>query len=122
MTIALNGVRKALENNWLPVVNYDREVHDYFYDPDRGPNVWEYSFEPVMGVSYARVEDLLERGEISPSDPHSYPPELIWEWHRFDPERIATFRARRWLLLFGMRLGKLRTSSETFVPDKQDGP
>ncbi len=91
LTIALNGVRKALENNWLPVVNYDREVNDHFYDPDRGPNVWEYYFEPVMGVSYARVEELLEEGEISESDLHSYPANLIWEWHRFDPDRIATF-------------------------------
>ena len=91
LTIALNGVRKALENNWLPVVNYDKEVNDHFYDPDHGPNVWEYYFEPVMGVSFALVEELRAKGEISESDLHAYPAELIWEWHRFDPDRIATF-------------------------------
>jgi len=91
LTIALNGVRKALENNWLPVVNYDQEVNDHFYDSEHGPNVWEYYFEPIMGVSYSRIEELLTEGEISESDLHTYPAELLWEWHRFDPDRIATF-------------------------------
>jgi len=91
LTIALNGIRKALENNWLPVVNYNNEVNAHFYDPDHGPNVWEYYFEPVMGISYARIEELLTEGEISESDLHAYPADLIWEWHRFDPDRIATF-------------------------------
>jgi len=80
------------ENHWLPVVNYDKEVNDYFYDPDRGPkNVWEYFFEPVMGFSYAVVEDLLRKGELSEAELHVYPAELMWEWHRFDPDRVATF-------------------------------
>ena len=61
ITNVLNGIRKALEHNWLPVVNYDKRINDYFYDPEFGPNIWEYYFEPVMGVSYSTVKELLEK-------------------------------------------------------------
>lgn len=91
ITLALNGVRKALENNWLPVVNYDQQGNDHFYEADRGPNSWEYYFEPVMGVSYAEVERLLAEGKLSASQISSFRCEQIWHWHKFDPEWLGTF-------------------------------
>jgi len=91
MTYALNGVRKAIQNNWLPVVNFDKAGAGYFYDPAYGDNVWDYYFQPVMGVTYADVKQLLDTGAIHPNLIHSYKPKDILDWHVSDPERIATF-------------------------------
>jgi hypothetical protein len=93
MTYALNEVRLALGNDWLPVVNYDRESCWLFHDPERGENVWEYYFEPVYEVSYAQVADLLARGGLDPTEIHSYDPRRVMEWHHTDPDRLATFWA-----------------------------
>ena len=91
VTYALNDVRKALENNWLPVINYDDHINHYFFDPKRGNNVWDYYFEPVMDVNYEQIEQWLRDGEISQDMIHTYPPELVLKWHNEDPERLCTF-------------------------------
>lgn len=93
ITYALNEVRLALGNNWLPVVNYNNYINSYFYDPACGDNVWEYYFEPLMGISYTYVKQLLSEGKIPQKLIHSYPAELIVKWHHEDPDRIATFWA-----------------------------
>jgi len=94
ITYALNGVRKALENDWLPVVRFDSQTTRYFYDPTRGENVWEYFFEPVMGLSWAQVEQALAKGELNPNDLHHYEGSEFIRWHNSDPDRIATFWAK----------------------------
>jgi len=91
---ALNGVRIALANNMLPVVNYDKQVNTYFYDPGKGDNVWEYYFEPVMPVSYSQVEQLLSSGAISRELIHTFPHDKTIKWHHEDPDRLATFWER----------------------------
>jgi hypothetical protein len=95
MTYALNGVRKALERNWLPVVNFDKETTRYFYDPARGDNIWQYFFKPVMSISYSEVKEMTECGQISPSSITTFSEKDIWYWHLRDPERIGTFWLRK---------------------------
>ena len=52
LTYTLNGVRVAETDGAIAVVHLDdRHATNWFLDPDRGDNVWEYYFEPVMGVS-----------------------------------------------------------------------
>lgn len=92
ITYALNGIRKALENNWLPVVYYDKTT-PFFYDPNYGENVWEYYYYPVAGISHAQVRQWLREGKITENDLHSYPKEDMLKWHLEDPARIAPFWA-----------------------------
>ncbi len=44
----LNQIRYCERNNLLPVVNYDADCHSYFYDKQRGENMWEQYFEPLV--------------------------------------------------------------------------
>ena len=91
MTYALNGVRQALARNWLPVINFDNSCNTFFYDPERGENIWEYFWEPVMGVSY---DDLLLKkanGDIGSDQIKRFKDQQIFDWHNSDPDRIATF-------------------------------
>jgi hypothetical protein len=53
--------------------------------------MWEYYFEPVMGVSHASVQELLEQGRITPDLIHTYPAQDVYHAHLHDPDRIATF-------------------------------
>ncbi len=93
ITYALNGVRKALENGWLPVVRFEGQTARYFYDPEFGENVWDYYFEPVMGVRWDEVREALEDGRLSPSQLHHYEESEFLSWHHSDPDRLATFWA-----------------------------
>lgn len=90
ITYALNGVRRALELNRLPVVLFDAEHNPRFHDPARGPNVWEYFFEPVAGLSYA---DLQERQAAEGWAIHQFTFHEILRHHLHDPDRLATFWA-----------------------------
>lgn len=91
ITYALNGVRRAVARNWLPVVDFSSGNTPHFYDPDHGENVWEYYFEPVAGVSSARLQQWLKAGDVSPDQVHRYTDEQVVDWHVNDPERITTF-------------------------------
>ena len=72
ITTVLNSVRIALQHNWFPIVNLDKHVSDYFYDSMHGENIWEYYFEPVMGLSYKAFTTLVEREQIVPSLIHAF--------------------------------------------------
>jgi len=72
VSTALNSVRVALQHNWLPVIRFDRNVSDYFYDEARGDEIWSYYFEPVMGLSYKAFKKLVDAGEIDASLVHTY--------------------------------------------------
>ena len=93
MTYALNGVRLALRNNWLPVVDYDAETCPHFFDEHHGTNVWEYYFMPVLGVSSSDVDHALKGGTLDPRMVHRFDPWDVMRWHHTDPDRIATFWA-----------------------------
>lgn len=90
ITYALNGVRRALELDRLPVVLLDEESSPQFFDAERGPNVWEYYFEPVMRVSYGELEERRRREGWSV---HRFTFHETLYHHLSDPERIATFWA-----------------------------
>jgi len=92
MTYALNGVRRALDRNLIPVVDYrNHDVNQYFYDPGYGTNVWDYFFEPVMEVTPQALDGFLSDGEVSDELVFQDAPGQILEWHSTDPDRIATF-------------------------------
>ena len=91
ITYALNGVRKAIENNWIPVVDYNAQNLAYFYDEERGENIWAYYFYPIAKLSIDQVEDWLDQDEIAKDFIHEYSKENILNWHHIDPARIATF-------------------------------
>lgn len=91
MTYALNGTREALAHNWLPVINFDRSHTGLFYDPARGENVWEYYFEPVLGVSYVQLDTWLRQGQVATDRVHSYSAREILDRHLSGPNRLATF-------------------------------
>jgi hypothetical protein len=104
MTYALNGIKYAVERNWLPVIRFDKSF-DAFLDPEHGDNVWDYYFEPPMGYSYADIRALIDAGRLDPSRLVRYqdlapdgmtPLKLQWALHSgremfADFERIATF-------------------------------
>ncbi|MDX1642959.1 MAG: hypothetical protein R3244_01235 [Thermoanaerobaculia bacterium] len=90
ITYALNGVRRALELDRLPVVLLDEESSPQFFDAERGPNVWEYYFEPVMRISYGEFEERRAREGWSV---HRFDFHETLYHHLRDPERIATFWA-----------------------------
>src|SRR5262245_55234293 len=93
ITYALNGVRLALRDDSIAVIHFDEHKSNYFYDPSRGDNVWEYYFEPVMGLSSGELQSRLNDGTFSTSQVHSYLDAEVRYWHQRDPDRIATFWA-----------------------------
>jgi len=70
VTTVLNSIRIALQNNWRPVVNIDKNVSDYFYDQICGEEIWGYYFEPLMGLAYEDLCELIIVGEIDPASVH----------------------------------------------------
>ena len=93
MVYALNGVRKAVENNELPVVNYDKKTTLHFYEPTIGENIWEYFFEPVASVSYEQLKKYLNENLIGEQDILQYSSKEIYHTHLKDKGRLATFWA-----------------------------
>jgi len=91
MTYALNGIKQSLARNWLPVINFDNQYNTFFYSPKHGENIWEYFWNPVMGLSYKDVEAHLKHGKIKPDQIKRFKSEDIFFWHTQDKERIATF-------------------------------
>jgi hypothetical protein len=91
LTRVLNEAQLALRNNRLPVVNLDDRNDNYYYDPDRGPNVWDYYFEPIMGVSFEELSELVERGKVPSDLIHREDPEQILRRPVDTPERLQTF-------------------------------
>ena len=91
ITFALNGVRAALLRNLLPVIDFDADSTHRFYDPACGESIWEYYFEPVMGLSSADAYQLRDEGVINEDRFFRHPEADIWHWHHTDPDRIATF-------------------------------
>lgn len=93
MTYALNGVRRAVQDNLLPVVYFGKDATTHFYDVERGENVWDYYFEPVMGLSYAELCVMLDEEMLSSDYVHYDDPKTVIRDHQEDPERLATFWA-----------------------------
>jgi len=93
LTYTLNGIRMAVRDGAIPVVFYGPEATRFFYEPERGDNVWEYYFEPVADVSHAELRSGLECGSIEPEQVHSFSRKQIVDWHHSDLDRIATFWA-----------------------------
>ncbi|MCZ6671644.1 MAG: hypothetical protein O7C75_01770, partial [Verrucomicrobia bacterium] len=91
MTYALNGVRNAISRNLLPVINFEGSVNRYFYDPQVGENIWEYYWEPVMGLSTNELDDLVVKGIVSWNQIASINLKETAYWHQIDPDRIGTF-------------------------------
>jgi hypothetical protein len=87
VTYALNGVRRALDRNLRPIIDYtNHDVNSFFYQPEMGDNVWSYYFEPIMGLD----ADILKT-TASPVLTEE-PGELLRD-HQRTPERLATFWA-----------------------------
>ena len=93
MTFALNGVRHAIRNDWLPVVHFDRLNCPFFYEREFGEDVWSYYFEPVAGVTYEQVENWRRAGQLDAEQIHTHHWRDLLDWHHSDPDRIATFWA-----------------------------
>lgn len=64
---ALNQIRYCEKGDFLPVVNYDGSNRNAFYDEARGPNMWDYYFDPPCGYTFEDIRARLE----DPSDPLS---------------------------------------------------
>lgn len=62
---AMNQILYAEQHNYLPVVNYDSAYENYFHDPSRGDDMWDYYLEPVAGYSWADIERMIG----DPEDP-----------------------------------------------------
>ena len=117
MTYALNGVRNALARNWLPVINFDKSTTRFFHDPRLGDNIWDYFWEPVMGVTYDELQRMMAEGKVSTDSVHQFDRYEITYWHLRDPQRIGTFwlsdqpaDPAAWML-------KKRTLGRRFVAD-----
>jgi len=94
VTYALNGVRRAHERNWLPVVEFTAAETPHFHDPAYGDNVWEYYFEPVAGLSSGQLREWLEAGKVTHEQVHRFSDRETVDWHVGDPDRITTFWGR----------------------------
>lgn len=94
MTAAINGIRIALNENSFPIINFHKEVAYPYYEASYGENVWEYYFEPVMGIGTEKLQMLIESGEIPQEtikcDQLTIGHEVI-ETFGNDPDHIATF-------------------------------
>ena len=62
-----------------------RLIHCAVFDPERGANVWEYFFEPVMGMSYPELQEHQAR-EGWPV--HRFTFNEILGHHLHEPDRL----------------------------------
>jgi hypothetical protein len=91
MTYALNGVRLAIQKNLLPVINFDHSDRKYFYDKLLGPNIWDYYWEPVMGMTFERLTNLIQSSRVDPFLVTTLSGQEICNAHLIDSQRIATY-------------------------------
>jgi len=94
LTYTLNGIRLALRDGAIPVVNYTGESTKFFYESRYGPNVWDYYFLPVAGIGYDELNAKIANGSVLPEQVSSYTRRQICQWHHSDPDRVATFWAK----------------------------
>jgi hypothetical protein len=57
---ALNQIRYCEKHNYLPVINYDESYGNYFFDPNRGANMWDYYFHPPCKFTWADIKSRIE--------------------------------------------------------------
>jgi len=64
VTVVLNFIKIALEQKTLPIVNFDKNVSYYFYDPNSGENIWSYYFEPIFEPGFEDLGNYLKNKHI----------------------------------------------------------
>ena len=62
---ALNQIKYCEANNFLPVINFDESYGNYFVDPARGENMWDYFFHPVCQFTWSDIQSRV----LDPDDP-----------------------------------------------------
>ena len=90
---ALNGVRRALAQNALPVIVFGEKDTPFFYEASKGKSIWEYYFEPVSPVSYQQLKQWQQEGLVSDDLIHVNTREEAFDGHLHDEERLATYWA-----------------------------
>ena len=90
---ALNGIRLAKKRNALPVIVYGEQDIPYFYEPAKGPCVWDYYFEPISPVSHDLLIQWQKEGRVTPDQVHVNTYGEAIAGHQWDEDRLATFWA-----------------------------
>ena len=111
VTYILNGVRKALEMNYLPVAYVDKENARFFYEPALGENIWDYYFEPPMEITYGQVQELLAMGKISQAQLFQEKARTLRNWQQNDPDRVITY--------WGNKFGENPETKAAFMKEKR---
>ncbi|MBE1300490.1 MAG: hypothetical protein GJ680_11370 [Alteromonadaceae bacterium] len=89
----LNGIRKAISINAIPVLDFNKHNTPYLWDEHKGDFIWEYFFEPFYPVDINTVRALLETGQLKENLVEILSPNEFGYLHHHDPDRLATFWA-----------------------------
>jgi hypothetical protein len=88
---AINQIRYAEARRLIPVVHYGADSIDGtnpYYEEAAGPNVWEYYFEPVAGLTLDDARALAARaGRRILTLSHWE----LWRLHHWEPTSVFTY-------------------------------
>jgi len=95
---ALNQIQFAERNHYLPVVHFNRDFENHFYDADVGEDVWSYYFEAVAGYSKADIDAMLADREdpLGAQDIVQLSNEKIMRLCQLDPRSIFHYTYGYW--------------------------
>lgn len=93
MIYTLNGLRRAIELNAIPVFDFSGKNTIYLYDAHHGNQVWEYFFESISPYNIEQINSWLKAGKIKDESVIKLTEKEFGYMHHFDPNRLATFWA-----------------------------
>lgn len=88
---AINQIRVAESRNMIPVVHFGRDSVDgpnAYYEEGAGPNVWEYYFEPVAGLTLGEARELTRQTGRRLLTLGYWE---LWRLHSLEPTSVFTY-------------------------------
>ncbi|GEA08189.1 hypothetical protein KUL42_29500 [Alteromonas sp. KUL42] len=101
---ALNGIRKAINDDLIPVIDFNIDNCPHFYDASKGSAVWDYYFESLHHIDSVSIKLWIKAGLLKKSHVAYLSSQETMYLHHHDPLRLATFWAwdepddkKRWM-------------------------
>lgn len=93
--ITINQLRYCERNNLYPVVAYDENCSNAFFDTSLGNEMWSHYFEPVMPFSYQELKEISLQRDLS-RRLHKLTSEHAIKISEEDPESVYSFPFGKW--------------------------
>lgn len=93
--LTINQIRYCERNNFYPIIAYDVDSKNAFFDASRGDSMWEQYFDPVMPVSYEDFQKDSKDVDLELKIVRLTSKEAI-QISEEDPESVYSFPFGKW--------------------------